>query len=249
MRDKQRKNEELREMSMKAILFDLDGTLLPMDQDAFTAGYFKLLAKKLSPHGYEAQTLVRAIWDGTEKMVKNDGSRSNEEAFWECFEELLGEKVRIEKNLFEEFYEVDFRQAKDFCGFNPLAQKAVLRAKELGFRVALATNPIFPEIATRSRTNWAGLDVQDFELFTTYENTGLAKPNAKYFIDVANRMGLNPRECLMVGNDAREDVAAQQVGMQVFLVTDCLINKYEDDISGIPQGTFEDLIRFLEKLK
>lgn len=38
---------------IKVALFDLDGTLLPMDQDAFTRGYFNLLAKKLAPHGYE----------------------------------------------------------------------------------------------------------------------------------------------------------------------------------------------------
>ncbi len=233
---------------IKAILFDLDGTLLPMDQENFTTSYFKLLAKKLQPHGYDAQELVKAIWEGTASMVKNDGSRSNEEAFWNRFVELLGERAREDKHLFEEFYAVDFQQAKEFCGYNPLAQKAVMRAKELGYRVALATNPIFPEIATTSRAAWAGLNVEDFELFTTYENTGLAKPNPKYFLEVANRMGLKPEECLMVGNDAREDVVAQKIGMQVFLVTDCLINEHEDDISSIPQGSFEDLIAYLEKL-
>ena len=30
-------------MKLKAVLFDLDVTLLPMDQNAFTKGYFKLL--------------------------------------------------------------------------------------------------------------------------------------------------------------------------------------------------------------
>ena len=55
-------------------LFDLDGTLLPMDQEAFTTGYFKLLTKKLAPHGYEPKSLVDAIWAGTAAMVKNDGS-------------------------------------------------------------------------------------------------------------------------------------------------------------------------------
>ena len=35
-------------MNIKAVLFDLDGTLLPMDQDIFVKSYFGLLAKKLS---------------------------------------------------------------------------------------------------------------------------------------------------------------------------------------------------------
>ena len=49
-------------MYLTTVLFDLDGTLLPMDQEAFTTGYFKLLAKKLAPHGYEPKSLVDAIW-------------------------------------------------------------------------------------------------------------------------------------------------------------------------------------------
>ena len=80
-------------MNIKMVLFDLDGTLLPMDQDAFTEGYFRLLAQKMEPHGYDAKQLVNAIWAGTAAMVKNDGSRSNEEAFWEKFAELVEQIV------------------------------------------------------------------------------------------------------------------------------------------------------------
>ena len=78
-------------MSINMILFDLDGTLLPMDNDEFTRGYFGLLAKKLAPRGYEKDSLIDAIWAGVAAMVKNDGSRRNEEAFWERFTALCGE--------------------------------------------------------------------------------------------------------------------------------------------------------------
>ena len=37
---------------MKTILFDLDGTLLPMDQDAFVKYYMGLFAQKMAPHGF-----------------------------------------------------------------------------------------------------------------------------------------------------------------------------------------------------
>ena len=91
-------------MHLTTILFDLDGTLLPMDQEAFTTGYFKLLAKKLAPHGYEPKSLVDAIWTGTAAMVKNDGSRTNEQAFWEKFSTIYGaEKARADEPLFEDF--------------------------------------------------------------------------------------------------------------------------------------------------
>ena len=48
-------------MKQKTVLFDLDGTLLPMDQDAFTKGYFTLLVQKLAPHGYDPAALVAEI--------------------------------------------------------------------------------------------------------------------------------------------------------------------------------------------
>lgn len=60
-------------MKLTTILFDLDGTLLPMDNDEFTRGYFKLLAAKMAPLGYEPKRLVDAVWTGTAAMVKNDG--------------------------------------------------------------------------------------------------------------------------------------------------------------------------------
>ena len=101
---------------IKAILFDLDGTLLPMDQDEFTKGYFRLLAAKLAPYGYEPKTLIDTIWAGTAAMVKNTGAQTNEAAFWERFSRTYGaEKTERDKPLFEEFYADDFQRASVFC--------------------------------------------------------------------------------------------------------------------------------------
>lgn len=236
-------------MKITTILFDLDGTLLPMDNDEFTKGYFKLLVKKLAPHGYEPQKLIDGIWSGTAAMVKNDGTKSNEQAFWEKFSEVFGEKALADKPLFDEFYKKEFQSAKSICGFNPKAAVAVHTIKEMGYRIALATNPIFPSTATESRISWAGFESNDFELYTTYENIGYCKPNPEYYREIARRLGVSPEQCLMVGNDVTEDMeAAQKAGMSVFLLTDCLINKERKDISVYPRGSFEQLIDFAKEL-
>lgn len=235
-------------MQITTVLFDLDGTLLPMDQEEFTRGYFSLLATKLAPHGYEPQALVRAVWAGTASMVKNDGSRTNEAAFWDTFSEIYGPGAREDLPLFEDFYARDFEKARAFCQYNPAAPETVRLVRTLGLRTALATNPIFPAIATEQRIRWAGLTPEDFALYTTYENTGFCKPNPDYFRDVASRLDMDPAQCLMVGNDASEDLAAAETGMQVFLLTDCLINQTGRDISLCPHGGFEDLSRLLRTL-
>ena len=233
-------------MSIKLVLFDLDGTLLPMDQDTFTGRYFKLLAKKLLPHGYDPEKLIQALWMGVRAMVKNDGSCVNEEAFWNCFASILGESVRRDLPVFDDFYHNEFSGVQEVCGFNPQATQAVSEIKAMGLRVALATNPLFPAIATQQRICWAGLKPEDFELYTTYENSTRCKPNPDYYRDILRQLGVDAGDCLMVGNDVEEDmIAASSIGMQVFLLSDCLLNRKEHDASIYPQGSFDALMNFI----
>lgn len=236
-------------MSIKVVLFDLDGTLLPMDQDAFTGDYFKRLAVKLAPCGYEPQQLIKDVWAGTAAMVKNDGSVTNEEAFWDKFAETYGDKVYGEKEIFESFYRNEFQEVRKVCGYNEKAAETVNRLKEKGMRVALATNPLFPQIATESRIRWAGLNPDDFEFYTTYEDSRFCKPNPEYYREVLKRIDAKPDECLMVGNDVKEDMVAESIGMKVFLLTDCLINKEDKDISAYPHGDFEKLLAYLKEIE
>ena len=226
---------------VKAVLFDLDGTLLPMDQDEFVKAYFRLLAKKLAPYGYEPDKLVKAVWHGTGAMIQNDGSCTNEVVFWNDFTNIFGEQARSHEPVFAEYYEKDFQQVKNSCGYTPKAAEIVRSLKAAGVRVALATNPVFPAIATESRIRWAGLEPEEFELYTTYENIGFCKPNLDYYREILRRMELDAADCLMVGNDVDEDMVAGQMGMEVFLLTDHLINKSGTDINAFPHGSFDDL--------
>lgn len=234
---------------IKNILFDLDGTLLPMDQDKFANGYFSRLVKKLAPLGYDPQKTVDGIWSGTAAMVKNNGGITNEEAFWIKFEEFFGKEALKDKPVFDEFYRNEFNDVKSDCGFNPAAAETVKELKQKGFKLILATNPIFPAVATESRIEWAGLDKADFELYTTYENSHYCKPNPAYYGEILEKLSLKPSECLMVGNDAAEDGAAQKLGIKVFFLTDCLINKKGIDINAYPNGSFSELIKFIDGLK
>ena len=239
---------EYSDMPLKMILFDLDGTLLPMDQDVFTESYFRLLCKKMAALGYDADELVGAVWQGTLAMMKNDGSRLNEEAFWQAFTGVYGEKAMADKPHFDEFYRTEFQLAKSECGFDPAAKETADRLKAAGYRAALATNPLFPATATESRIRWAGFEPEDFELYTTYENIGYCKPNPEYYREVAKQLNCEPEECLMVVNDVNDDMAAAATGMKVFLLTDCLINRDKKDISLYPHGGFEDLLVYTESL-
>ena len=150
--------------------------------------------------------------------------------------------------MFEEFYANEFQLAREVCGCNPKAAETIKLVKKLGLRAILATNPLFPAIATESRICWAGLEPEMFEFITTYENSSTCKPNPAYYREILEKRGLNPEECLMAGNDVGEDMIAESLGMEVFLLTDCLINKNEEDISKWPNGGFEALQAFIKKM-
>ncbi|MBR2621498.1 MAG: HAD family hydrolase [Clostridia bacterium] len=230
------------------VLFDLDGTLLPMDQDVFVKAYFSRIAAKMAPRGYEPKALIDAIWAGTMAMVKNDGSCTNEQAFWATFAAILGEKVRAEEPVLREFYKNEFQNVQKVCGYHPSAAEIVRDLRERGIRVVLATNPIFPAVATESRIRWAGLEPEDFELYTTYENSRYCKPTLAYYEDILATLGVSGEECVMVGNDVSEDMVTERLGMKTFLLTDCLINKNGEDISKWAHGGFEELKEFLMQL-
>lgn len=229
-------------------LFDLDGTLLPMDQEQFLKAYMGGLAAKMAPYGYDPKLLIPCIWKGTEAMVRNNGSRKNEEVFWESFSSLYGRDTRADEPIFREFYEMEFQQVRHSCGFEPKAKIVIDLLKSKGIRTVLATNPLFPAIATHSRTRWAGLDPEDFALITTYENSRFCKPNPDYYRDILDTLQVRPEECVMVGNDVGEDMIARELGMQVFLLTDCLINKHSADIHLYPHGNFDALLKWIGDL-
>ena len=236
-------------MAITTIMFDLDGTLLPMDLDVYLGKYFLLLTQKMIAHGYDPKKVTASIQCAVEAMVQNDGSMTNEEAFWASHRRVMGEEDAItSRPLLEDFYRNEFQQVRSVCGFLPEAKTTVRFCREKGLQVILATSPLYPRIATESRIRWAGLAPEDFDFITTYEDSHYCKPNPDYYREILQKLALSAEECLMVGNDVREDMVAQELGMDVFLLPADLINKDNKDISQYPHGDIADLMAYIEKI-
>lgn len=234
---------------MNTFIFDLDGTLLPMpDQELFLNTYFKALSIKFMPLGYDPKELTKAVWIGTKAMIENDGTMTNEQRFWSVFCSVMGEAARELEERFDEFYRNEFAEAKAATSSHPLAPECIRLLKEKGYSLILATNPLFPRVATHIRLGWAGLKPSDFERITTYENSSYCKPNLEYYKEILRLCAKQPSDCIMVGNDVREDMCAAKLGMDTYLLKDCLICPEGEDISGMKQGSFEELLTFIQEL-
>ncbi len=234
---------------LDAILFDLDGTLLPMDNDEFINGYLKLIARTAMQWGYTSpDETVAALWEGVAAMVKNNGEMSNYAAFWKRFEEVLGRDCSEDVPKFDKFYENEFMQLRPISFPTELAEVAVREARARAKYVILASNPVFPMVATEMRMSWTGLSPDDFDWVTNYSNSTSCKPNPEYYRDILARFDLNPERCIMIGNDVREDyLASKEVGISSFIVTDYIINRKNEQFD-CPNGTYADMIEYIKNL-
>lgn len=219
---------------LKAVFFDLDGTLLPLNEDEFIKIYFGMLCKRMAPLGYNPDELVSVIWSGTKAMYMNDGKVSNEVLFWKSFEEHYGSDKLKDRYYLDAFYLNEFKEVKNSCEDNPLAKSIIEFCKNNGLLVVLSTNPIFPKTGTITRASFVGLKEDDFDFITYYENFNYCKPNPMYFKALLEKFKLDPSEVILFGNNTYEDGdCSHACGIKCYMVGDYVIdspkakNKFE----------------------
>lgn len=209
-----------------AVLFDLDGTLLDIDLDRFLSDYFASLGPVLTELSevpdLDVHTALSALMSSTRSMCEDTTARSNKDVFDRFYYEATGVDLTAPgaHARIERFYAETFPLLQSTHGPRPGGLAAVEAARSRGCAIAIATNPIFPEVAVRERMRWAGLDWSGFDVVTTYENSNACKPSAAYFSGVADALGVAPSHCLFVGDDAALDMPAAATGMQTFYVGD-----------------------------
>lgn len=205
-------------MLFKAVLFDLDGTLLPLDVDVFIKDYTQAVAAKVS--GFtNPKNFIKHLMRATEKMIADkDPALTNEQVFWKHFLEGLGASQEQLVPILNEFYEKDFPLLGGAIAADGSSADLIKQLKEKGMRVALATNAIFPRQAVVERMRWASLDPDDFEVITSFEIMHFCKPHVEYYQEVLEHLGEDPADCIMVGNDIEEDMIAGSLGMKTFLL-------------------------------
>ncbi|MEW5920000.1 MAG: HAD family hydrolase [Bacillota bacterium] len=230
----------------KTLLFDLDGTLLPLDREEFITRYLESIAPRFA-HLCKPADFVKKLLQSTHVMMVNKNpEKTNEEVFWEDFIPRTGLSREELLPIFTDYYSLVFPGLRRHTRPEPLAQRIVDLAFAQKREVVIATNPVFPETAIRQRLKWVGIDHLPFRLITTYENMHFCKPYLEYYEEILTKLNRDPRECLMIGNDTREDLAAAGVGIATYLVKNHLVNDdtreaYETNF----EGYLEDLHQFI----
>jgi HAD superfamily hydrolase (TIGR01549 family) len=227
-----------------ALLLDLDDTLLHNSMGDFLPRYFGALSHAVSDV-IEREPFLKALQYATQKVIRdNDPTRTNETVFWNHFDPHMPIPRDDMMVILNRFYDEVFPTLD--ADTHPMegATELVQAAQTAGWKVVVATNPIFPEVANRHRMTWAGLNPADFDLITSYENMHSTKPHASYYAEIADQLGIAPEACVMAGNHLSNDIlGAAQAGMRTFWVTDYAIE--DADVEPDGKGTLTDLRQWL----
>lgn len=234
---------------IKTVLFDLDGTLLSMDNEVFIKYYFKLLLKKMVPYGYDPKELVENIMKATYTVVANDGSMTNHDRFFMSFNKLMAGKLHttsdeLEK-IFEDFYNNEFDEAKCVIDRNDDIRRVIDMLRDNNIDIIIATAPVFPSVAVNKRLSWIGEDIGNFKYVSTYENSTYCKPNIKYYEEIINKNQLDKDSMLMVGNDLNDDIKPCEIlGIDTFFIDRYAVN--DDQNYQKNRGSFDDLYKYIQ---
>lgn len=227
-------------------LFDLDGTLLPMDTDHFLEQYVRLITPHFG-HFVDPHLFSRQLMASSYATIGNASpAMTNQEKFIADFFPKVGRQPEELMPIFQHFYEQHFSALRSHTSPSPLARQLVEAALAQGYRIVLATNPIFPQEAVEQRMAWAGVGDLPWQLVTSYEQTHFCKPNPHYFAEVLQLLSASPAECLHFGNDMDEDMAAAQLGIPVVMVEDFLINRHHRSFADcLYHGSLEQVVHWL----
>jgi FMN phosphatase YigB (HAD superfamily) len=233
---------------IKAVLIDLDGTLLENNQEKFLAEYLRILGDYLSDIA-PAERIARELLAGTRAMVEsNDPTRTLRDVFASRFYPSLGLLEQDLSERLEVFYRELFPSLKPLTKPIDGARRMVEWALHNDLEVVIATNPLFPLTAIEQLLDWAGLAVEDFSyaLVTSYETAHFSKPSVAYYAEILGRLGRSPEQAVMLGDDLEADLRpANELGIATFHVLPTGSDEYASGtimqaISWIENDPFAD---------
>jgi FMN phosphatase YigB (HAD superfamily) len=231
------------------LLLDLDDTLLHNPTDQFLPAYVRALAGHLAPYILPDKMVPRLLHATDQMIAKDDSCETLKTTFDEDFYPPLGLQKDDLANVLLDFYQNKYDSLRSFTSPLPFSKTVVDFAFKKGWRVVIATNPLFPLIAVEKRLQWAGIPATDYPyaLITSYESMHFAKPNPAFYAEILGQLGWQEGPVAMVGDSLQDDLSpSSSLGIPGYYLG--------EDHSGISslapgskRGPLDEVIPWLEK--
>lgn len=205
------------------LLLDLDETLLENKDQIFIPAYFELLSRHLSGI-VPKERMLSSLIAGTEAMLESKDPRFHlKEAFDRVFYPRVGHSQDDLLPSTEDFYANEFSELKTLTKTKQGSRDLIEYARRSDLEIVIATNPLYPKTAVDQRLDWAGIPTSQVEyaLITSYENAHFAKPHLEYYAEILAKLGRNPHDAVMIGNDDADDIEpARALGIATFKISE-----------------------------
>ncbi|MDM8520231.1 HAD family hydrolase [Anaerolineales bacterium HSG6] len=229
------------------ILLDLDNTLIGNDMNDFLPPYFAGLASYLG-NRLGDKSLPHMLSQGVQLITNDTSSADNYTLFMDNFAEQIGYPVTELQPLLIQFYAETFPTLQQYTSFRPSAHPLIEQLLADGYKVVIATNPVFPQTAIEQRLEWAGIADFPYPLVTTMENSFSCKPQLVYYEAILETVNSQPHECWMVGDNLSHDIEpAHTLGCKTWWIPN---GRAEENSPSYDQhGELVDLLRFVQAKK
>ncbi|MBD8026344.1 HAD family hydrolase [Ureibacillus sp. Re31] len=212
---------------IKAVLFDLDGTLLNRDESVrrFVEDQYERLCTSFH--------LVRK-----EEYVKRFLELDNRGYVWKdnVYKQLTME-MGITKITWQELYEDYITEFYRYCVPFPHLKMVLEELRRNNLLLGIVTNGR----GHFQMANIKALEIEEyFQTIVISEWEGIKKPHPKIFKRAMEKLNVSPSQCVFVGDHPRNDIeASQKIGMKTIWKKDCATYNVNtdntiDDLAEIP---------------
>ncbi len=189
---------------LRAVLFDLDGTLIDSAPDLLAAAN-KLMAEE-GRRALDLAELTLMVGDGVPKLVERafaaTGEVPGEAALVDMYKRYMG------------FYE---GHESDLSRLYPGAKEALTRMQADGLVMAVCTNK--PHTAALGLLADMGLERYFAVVIGGDSIPGVIKPDPRVLLAALDGLGATPDEAVMVGDNQNDVLAARGAGVPVLIAT------------------------------
>jgi putative hydrolase of the HAD superfamily len=192
---------------IKAVIFDIDNTLIDF------------MSRKRAASMAAANAMIEAgLQDAPEDLSERlftfylEHGIESDDAFEEYLkQEYKAVDYRILASAVNAYVKEKYLHLKPYPG----VLETLRELKRQGYKLGVVSDGV--RLKARMRLNEAGLDGY-FDAVVTYEDTGKQKPAREPFLRICDELGVNPEECLMVGDWPERDVQGGRLaGMKTCL--------------------------------
>ncbi|MGB9676249.1 MAG: HAD family hydrolase [Candidatus Bathyarchaeales archaeon] len=197
---------------IKAVLFDLGGTLVHVESVPET------FHKILKAHGVECSIAeISEAWEKANKQLGEKKMADFGARFWINFNLLVLEDLGIKENVLFLAEAID-KEWWEYANFSlyPEALTVLAKLKEMGLKVGVITNGLQTDV----NKILAKLGLEGFfDVKVCIDTVGKAKPANEIFTYACEKLGLQPKDVLFVGDSIEIDYeGARKAGLKALLI-------------------------------